>query len=53
VDAFRRHCLLQGLDEIGLTLQYEADIQAYERRRQATHPWLFREQLASAEDDDE
>lgn len=43
VDAFRRHCLLQGLDEIGLTLQYEADIQAYERRRQATHPWLFRE----------
>jgi len=32
-DDFRRHCLLRGLDEIGLTLQHEAEIAAYERRR--------------------
>ena len=33
VDEFTRHCLLEGLDEIGLTLQHEADIAAYEARR--------------------
>jgi len=33
VDAFRRHCLLEGLDDIGLTLQHEADITAYEQSR--------------------
>jgi len=32
VDPFRRHCLLHGLDDIGLTLQYEAKIRAYEAR---------------------
>ncbi len=32
VDPFRRHCLLHGLDDIGLTLQYEADIAAFEAR---------------------
>mgnify|MGYP000895080770 CR=1 FL=1 len=32
VDPFRRECLLKGLDDIGLTLQYEADIRAYEER---------------------
>ena len=31
VDDFRRHCLLNGLDDIGMTLQYEADITAYEK----------------------
>ena len=31
VDAFRRHCLLNGLDDIGLTLQREAEIAAYEQ----------------------
>lgn len=35
VDAFRRHCLLNGLDDIGLTQQHEADIRAYEARRPA------------------
>jgi 3-isopropylmalate/(R)-2-methylmalate dehydratase small subunit len=30
IDPFRRHCLLEGLDEIGLTLQHEADIAAFE-----------------------
>lgn len=33
VDDFRRHCLLHGLDDIGLTLEHEADIAAYERTR--------------------
>jgi len=33
VDAFRKHCLLQGLDEIALTLQYEEKIRAYESSR--------------------
>jgi 3-isopropylmalate/(R)-2-methylmalate dehydratase small subunit len=33
VDPFRRHCLLEGLDDIGLTLQHEAEIAAYEARR--------------------
>ena len=32
VDGFRRHCLLNGLDDIGLTLQYEAKISEFERR---------------------
>jgi len=31
VDVFRRQCLLQGLDDIGLTLEHEAEIAAYER----------------------
>ena len=41
VDPFRKDCLLNGLDEIGLTLQKEADITAYEQRRQSEAPWLF------------
>ena len=32
VDAFRKHCLRDGLDDIGLTLQHEADITAFEQR---------------------
>ncbi len=35
VDTFRRHCLLHGLDDIGLTLQHEPDITAFEARRPA------------------
>lgn len=41
VDAFRKHCLLNGLDDIGLTLQHVDDIKAYEARRQVEAPWLF------------
>jgi 3-isopropylmalate/(R)-2-methylmalate dehydratase small subunit len=41
VDTFRKHCLLNGLDDIGLTLQHEDDIRAYERRRVQEAPWLF------------
>jgi len=41
VDAFRKHCLLEGLDDIGLTLQHAEAIRAYEARRRAEAPWLF------------
>ncbi|MES2407812.1 MAG: 3-isopropylmalate dehydratase small subunit [Pseudomonadota bacterium] len=41
VDAHRKHCLLNGLDDIGLTLQQADKIQAYEERRKLEAPWLF------------
>ena len=41
VDAFRKHCLLNGLDDIGLTLQEAAAIGAFEARHRAAQPWLF------------
>jgi len=41
IDAFRRHCLLNGLDDIGLTLQHVAEIKTYEERRRQEAPWLF------------
>lgn len=41
IDEFRKHCLLHGLDDIGLTLQESAAIEAYEVRRRQQAPWLF------------
>jgi 3-isopropylmalate/(R)-2-methylmalate dehydratase small subunit len=41
VDGFRRHCLLNGLDDIGLTLQHTDDIRDYEERRRSEAPWLI------------
>jgi 3-isopropylmalate/(R)-2-methylmalate dehydratase small subunit len=41
IDAFRKDCLLRGLDEIGLTLQNADAIRAYEARRRENAPWLF------------
>ena len=41
VDAFRRHCLLNGLDDIGLTLESADDIRAFESRWREQSPWLF------------
>ena len=41
VDEFRKYCLLNGLDDIGLTLQHADDIKAYEERRKQEAPWLF------------
>jgi 3-isopropylmalate/(R)-2-methylmalate dehydratase small subunit len=41
VDAFRKHCLLNGLDDIGLTLRHADKIRAFEERRKAEQPWLF------------
>ena len=40
VDAFRKHCLLNGLDDIGLTMEKAADIDAFEAKRAASQPWL-------------
>ncbi len=42
VDSFRKHCLLNGLDDIGLTLQDADAIHDFERRWQQQSPWLFR-----------
>ena len=41
VDPFRKHCLLNGLDDIGLTLQHAEAIDAYEARAGGERPWLF------------
>ena len=41
VDDFRRHCLLNGLDDIGVTLEDADLIRAYEEQRRKTAPWLF------------
>jgi 3-isopropylmalate/(R)-2-methylmalate dehydratase small subunit len=41
IDEFRKYCLLNGLDDIGLTLQHVDDIKAYEEKRKAETPWLF------------
>lgn len=42
IDAFRKECLLNGWDEIGLTLRHEDEIRAFEARRKAEHPYYFR-----------
>jgi 3-isopropylmalate/(R)-2-methylmalate dehydratase small subunit len=41
IDAFRKHCLVNGLDEIGLTLAHADEIKAFEAKRRAEQPWLF------------
>jgi len=41
IDPFRKDCLYRGLDSIGLTLQHEPAIAAYESRRKTEAPWLF------------
>jgi 3-isopropylmalate/(R)-2-methylmalate dehydratase small subunit len=43
IDPFRKDCLLKGLDGIGITLQYEENIAAYEARRSREVPWLFQD----------
>lgn len=43
VDAFRKHCLLNGLDDIGLTLQDSDKIRAFEEKAKADRPWVFKE----------
>ena len=40
IDPFRKHCLVNGLDDIGLTLQQEAAIKAFESKSAAARPWL-------------
>ena len=41
IDPFRKKCLLEGLDEISLTLQHADEIRTFETRRRAQEPWLF------------
>jgi 3-isopropylmalate/(R)-2-methylmalate dehydratase small subunit len=41
VDAFRKHCLLNGLDDIGLTMQQQDKIKAFEAKHRQVQPWLF------------
>jgi 3-isopropylmalate/(R)-2-methylmalate dehydratase small subunit len=41
IDEFKKHCLLNGLDDIGLTLQYADQIRAYEQDRKQKAPWMF------------
>ena len=41
VEPFRKHCLLNGLDEIGLTLTHAGEIAAFEAKRKIEQPWLF------------
>jgi 3-isopropylmalate/(R)-2-methylmalate dehydratase small subunit len=41
IDPFRKYCLLNGLDEIGLTLRHADKIRAFEERRKAQQPWYF------------
>ncbi|MFJ4389388.1 3-isopropylmalate dehydratase small subunit [Pseudomonas soli] len=43
IDAFRKHCLLNGLDDIGLTLQDSDAIKVFEGKHRASQPWLFRD----------
>ena len=40
VDAFRKHCLLNGLDDIGLTLEKNSDITAFEQKYKSSHEWV-------------
>jgi 3-isopropylmalate/(R)-2-methylmalate dehydratase small subunit len=40
VDALKKHCLLNGLDDIGLTMEKAASIDAYESKLQVSHPWV-------------
>jgi 3-isopropylmalate/(R)-2-methylmalate dehydratase small subunit len=41
IDEFRKYCLLNGLDDIGLTLRHADAIRAYEQQRKQQAPWLF------------
>ena len=41
IDPFRKKCLVEGLDDIGLTLAYSSDIASYENRLRREAPWLF------------
>ena len=44
VDEFRRHCLLHGLDDIGLTLAHKDHIDRFEHEQRARQPWLYQAQ---------
>ncbi|HEX2827940.1 MAG TPA: 3-isopropylmalate dehydratase small subunit [Burkholderiales bacterium] len=41
IDPFRKHCIMNGLDDIGLTLEHADEIRAFEQKHRASQPWLF------------
>ena len=41
IDNFKKYCLLEGLDDIGLTLKYNEDIKHFEEKYYDQFPWLF------------
>jgi 3-isopropylmalate/(R)-2-methylmalate dehydratase small subunit len=41
IDAFRKHCLLNGLDDVGLTMQKALAIDRFEQQSRISQPWLF------------
>ncbi len=43
IDPFRKHCLLNGLDDIGLTLQVADEIRDFEAKAKQVRPWVFDE----------
>ena len=41
IDPFRKHCLLNGLDDVGLTLQKKTSIDSFEAKQKSAQPWLY------------
>ena len=41
IDPFRKHCIMNGLDDIGLTLAHADEIKAFEQKHKEAQPWLF------------
>jgi 3-isopropylmalate/(R)-2-methylmalate dehydratase small subunit len=41
IDLFRKHCLVNGLDDIGLTLERQTDISTFEKQQKGSQPWLY------------
>jgi 3-isopropylmalate/(R)-2-methylmalate dehydratase small subunit len=41
IDPFKKHCLLNGLDDIGLTMQQKPKIEGFEEKQRASQPWLY------------
>ena len=42
IDPFRKKCILEGLDEIGLSLTHSSEIKDFERKRAEISPWIFK-----------
>jgi 3-isopropylmalate/(R)-2-methylmalate dehydratase small subunit len=40
IDEFRKHCLINGLDDIGLTMQKQSNIDSFEKKRETQQPWI-------------
>ena len=47
IDPFRKKCILDGLDEIGLSLTHAMDIKEFEKKREVESPWIFRNKIKS------